>query len=310
MSQRSFSPLGSASVTSSSRRRGTAGKSAPGPVVVRPEGQRAALWSDSTSRLLVGVLHLRPLPGAPGWGGSMAEVIRAALADARAYAQGGAHALCIENFGDVPFSGGPVGPETVAAMAVVAAAIREAVSLPVGFNVLRNDARAGLALCAACGGRFVRVNVHVGAMLTDQGILQGNAHETVRYRQVVVPGAAIWADVHVKHAVRLGDWPLEMAAWDTWKRGLADALILSGVSTGQPADPEQLWRLREICPGARLLVGSGITAENVGQYAAADGFLVGTWVKRGGKVEQPVEARRVAVLARAIERLPSLPRRV
>ncbi|MCX7865883.1 BtpA/SgcQ family protein [Limisphaera sp. VF-2] len=266
--------------------------------------QRDLIWSAARPRLLVGVVHLRPLPGAPRWAGSMSEVVRAAVADARAYARGGVHALCLENFGDLPFTGGAVGPETVAAMAVVAAAVREAVELPLGFNVLRNDARAALALCAACGGRFVRVNVHTGAMLTDQGILQGNAYETVRYRQQVAPEAAIWADVHVKHAVRLGDWPLEVAAWDTWKRGLADALIVSGVGTGQAADPEQLRRLREACPGARLLVGSGITPENLERYAAADGFLVGTSLKRGGRIEEPVDVRRVAALVRALGRLP------
>jgi len=255
-------------------------------------------------RLLVGVVHLRPLPGSPRWNGGMDEVIEAAVADARAYARGGVHAICIENFGDVPFGRGPVGPETVAAMAVVAAAVRRAVSVPVGFNVLRNDARAALALCAACGGSFVRVNVHVGAMLTDQGLIEGHAHDTLRYRRAVAPGVAIWADVLVKHAVPLGDWKLELAAWDTWKRGLADALILSGVATSQPADPADLERLRTACPGARILIGSGVTPDNLSRYTAADGFLVGTSLKENGQVDQPVDVRRVRALVRALETLP------
>jgi len=260
-------------------------------------------------RLLVGVLHLRPLPGSPRWAGSMEEVIRAAVADARAYAEGGVDALCIENFGDIPFSRGPVGPETVAAMAVVAAAVCEAVALPIGFNVLRNDARAALALCAACGGSFVRINVHVGAMLTDQGLIEGDAHGTLRYRRSVAPDTAIWADVLVKHAVPLGNWSLEIAAWDTWKRGLADALILSGPATSQPADPEELRRLRAACPGARILVGSGITPQNLGQYAEADGYLVGSSLKEDGQVERPVDPQRVRALVEAFRSLPPLRRR-
>jgi membrane complex biogenesis BtpA family protein len=100
-------------------------------------------------------------------------VLRRALEDARAYRRGGAHALVVENFGDVPFTKGCVGPETVAAMAAAGRAIRAEVGLPLGFNVLRNDARAALALCAACGGTFIRVNVHTGAMLTDQGLIEG-----------------------------------------------------------------------------------------------------------------------------------------
>src|SRR5207302_2882561 len=124
-------------------------------------------------------------------------------------ARGGAHALCIENFGDIPFTKGKVGPETIAAMAAAGCAIREMVKLPIGFNVLRNDASAALALCAACRGSFIRVNVHAGAMLTDQGLIEGNAYDTLRYRQRLCPEVQIFADVHVKHAVPLGNWSIE-----------------------------------------------------------------------------------------------------
>ena len=118
-------------------------------------------------KLLIGVVHLRPLPGSPRWQGGLDSVIKFAVADARAYEDGGAHALFIENFGDIPFTKGSVEPETLAAMTAAGCAVRAAVKLPIGFNVLRNDARAALALCAACGGAFIRVNIHCGAMLTD-----------------------------------------------------------------------------------------------------------------------------------------------
>lgn len=258
---------------------------------------------DLAPRILIGVIHLKPLPGAPRWKGEMGAVVDAAVADARAYERGGAHAVCVENFGDIPFTKGPVGPETVAAMAVAGAAVRDAVRLPLGFNVLRNDACAGLALCAACGGCFIRVNVHTGAMLTDQGLIEGNAHATVRYRARVAPGAEILADVHVKHAVPVGNWTLEVSAWDTLQRGLADALIVSGVGTGQPAAVEDLQRLRRACPQARLLVGSGVEAGSVARYLPlADGFIVASSLKRGGKLENPVDVRRVAALAKAIRK--------
>src|ERR1051326_8576724 len=126
-------------------------------------------------KILIGVVHLRPLPGAPRWRGDLRDVIRHAIADAQAYERGGAHAVFIENFGDVPFTKTNVGPETIAAMAAAGCAVHDAVKLPLGFNVLRNDARAALALCAACGGSFIRVNVHTGAMLTDQGLIEGDA---------------------------------------------------------------------------------------------------------------------------------------
>lgn len=252
-------------------------------------------------KFLIGVVHLPPLPGAPRWGGDLEAVLASAQRDARAYANGGAHALCVENFGDVPFTRGPVPPETIAALAVAGRAVREAVDLPIGFNVLRNDARAALALCAACGGSFARVNVHTGAMVTDQGLIEGAAFETVRYRQQVCPAALIFADVQVKHAAPLGGVPLEIAARDTAERGLADGLIVSGAATGAPADPADVERVRRACPRARVLIGSGVTAENVRDYLRfAEGVIVGTSLKARGDVRAPVEARRVERLVRAM----------
>jgi len=252
--------------------------------------------------LLIGVVHLRPLPGSPRWQGDLEKLLRLAVADARAYEQGGADAVFIENFGDVPFTKGKVGPETIAAMTAAGRAIRQAVRLPIGFNVLRNDACAALALCAACAGEFVRVNVHTGAMLTDQGLIEGNAYETLRYRRQICPSAEIFADVHVKHAAPLGDWSIEASARDTAERGLADALIVSGSGTGMTADVRDVERVRQACPRVKLLLGSGVTVANVREFIpAADGFIVGTSLKAGGKVSNPVDAKRVRALRKAIE---------
>ena len=252
-------------------------------------------------KLLIGVVHLQPLPGAPRWRGNMDSVSEFAVNDARAYERGGAHAVFIENFGDVPFTKGSIAPETLAAMAAAGRAIRQAVDLPIGFNVLRNDARAALALCAVCDGAFIRVNIHTGAMLTDQGLIEGNAYETLRYRQRVCPGAQIFADVHVKHAVPLGNWSIEDAARDTVERGLADALIVSGAGTGLQADLADVERVRRTAPTTRILLGSGTTLANVRAFLpAADGFIVGSSLKLGGKLSNPIDPKRVAALARAI----------
>jgi membrane complex biogenesis BtpA family protein len=230
-------------------------------------------------------------------------VIDFAVKDARAYERGGADALFIENFGDVPFTKGCVTPETIAAMAAAGRAIRQAVKLPIGFNVLRNDARAALALCAVCGGAFIRVNVHTGAMLTDQGLIEGNAYETLRYRQRVCPQVQILADVHVKHAVPLGNWTIEDAARDTVERGLADALIVSGAGTGLAADVADVERVRRTAPAAKVLLGSGVTVANVRDFLpVADGFIVGSSLKLGGKLSNNVDPKRVAALARAIRK--------
>ncbi len=254
-------------------------------------------------KLLIGVVHLRPLPGSPRWEGDLESVIEFAVRDARAYEAGGAHALFIENFGDIPFTKGRVAPETLAAMAAAGRAVGAAVKLPLGFNVLRNDARAALALCAACRGSFIRVNVHTGAMLTDQGVIEGNAYETLRYRHRVCPEAQIFADVHVKHAVPFGNWTIEDSARDTVERGLVDALIVSGKGTGLQTDLLDVQKVRRTCPGVKILLGSGVTPANAPDYLpVADGFIVGSSFKFDAQVANPVDPKRVAALARALQR--------
>ena len=234
----------------------------------------------------------------------MQEVLDRAVSDARAYAEGGADALVVENYGDVPFTSQRVPAETVAAMSAVGVYLREVLqsTLPFGYNVLRNDPLSGLGLAAATGGAFIRVNVHSGAMVTDQGVIEGRAFESVRTRQQLCPEVEIWSDVHVKHAQPLGGGALVGAAQDALERGLADRLILSGTATGQPVDVEDLRSVRAACPQASLLVGSGATAETAaGLTKYADGLIVGTSVKGDGKVSNGVDPSRVAALRKAMD---------
>ncbi len=235
----------------------------------------------------------------------MEDVCERAAADARAFAEGGADSLVIENFGDVPFTSERVPAETVAAMATVASYLRQVaeIGLPFGFNVLRNDPLSGLGLAATCGGEFIRVNVHSGAMVTDQGVIEGQAFETVRKRQQLCANVAIWADVHVKHAQPLGGGSLEDAAKDVLHRGLADALIVSGVATGESVDADDLRVVRQACPEAQIYVGSGASTDSAPRLLEfADGLIVGTSVKADGILDQPVDPARVAALRAAMDR--------
>src|SRR3972149_5579610 len=154
------------------------------------------------ARALIGMVHLGPLPGSPRWDGSMERVVEAALADATALVGGGMDALLVENFGDAPFSPGRVEPATVAAMTAVAAELRRALpQAPLGVNVLKNDARAALAVAAAVGARFIRVNVHAGAVLSDQGVIQSDAYATLRDRRLLGADVRIFADAGGNTAV-------------------------------------------------------------------------------------------------------------
>jgi uncharacterized protein len=258
---------------------------------------RAGFADRFSRRAVFGMVHLGPLPGAPLFA-SMDAVLEGALADARAIALGGCDGLVIENFGDRPFAKGRVEPETVAAMTRVVCEIVREVRLPFGINVLRNDALSALGIAAATGAAFIRVNIHSGAMVTDQGIIEGDAYTTLRKRAELAPDVLIFADFLVKHATPLG----ELSAKDLRFRGLADALIITGSQTGVAPHPARLAALREPLPDAPLLVGSGLTAANAGQFDAdgadADGAIVGTSIQAGGRVDAALVAQVVAAFKR------------
>ncbi|GIU92482.1 MAG: hypothetical protein KatS3mg011_1388 [Acidimicrobiia bacterium] len=246
------------------------------------------------------MVHLGPLPGSPRFGGSFEQVVSGAVRDAEILAEAGFPAVLVENFGDSPYYPDRVPPVTVAAMTAVAVEIRNRTGVELGINVLRNDAEAALGVAVAVGAAFVRVNVLTGVMFTDQGIIQGSAHEVLRARARLGARVGILADVHVKHAVPPPGLTLEQAAADTWTRGGADALVVSGDATGRPVTPEALRTVRTVCPDAPLVVGSGISPENLSAFSGlADSVIVGTWLKHDGRVDAPVDPGRARLLVAA-----------
>jgi membrane complex biogenesis BtpA family protein len=251
---------------------------------------------------LIGVVHLPALPGSPGSQLSLAECVERAVADAHALETGGVDAVLVENFNDVPFRAERVDAHTVATMTACCLRVREAVNCALGVNVLRNDAAAALGIAVACEASFVRVNVHVGAMLTDQGIIHGRADETLRLRrQLGAEHVRIFADVLVKHAVALGPLGMAQAVSDTVERGLADAVIVSGVATGAPAKPHDV-RVAAAASAAPVYIGSGINAGNVASFVPpATGCIVGSALKIDGHAAQPVDAARVRALRNALD---------
>jgi len=248
-------------------------------------------------RAIIGTIHLKPLPGSPNYQGDMNAAIEAALYDLNAYVNGGCDGVIIENFFDAPFFKDRVGPDTVAAMARVATVIRQHTKLPIGINVLRNDALSGMAIATACNCQFIRVNVLSGAMLTDQGVIEGRSAELLRFRAQLHSNVLILADCLVKHAVPLAPQDMELVALDTWERGGADALIISGSATGKPTDEEDVQRASRGASEAPILIGSGIDTKNVRTlFEVADGAIVGTSFKVDGQIENPVDPARVESL--------------
>lgn len=259
-----------------------------------------------TTKPLVGMLHLLPLPGSPK-AMVMATVRDRLLQDADALVAGGCHALMMENFGDAPFYPGAVPAHVVAAMTALAAEVRRRHDVPLGINVLRNDGVAALGIAAAVGAEFIRVNVLTGARVTDQGVIQGIAHDLLRERdRLGAEDVKILADVDVKHSAPLAPRPLADEIADTFGRGLADAVIVSGSGTGAGVDPAKL-ALAKTAAGKRpVLLGSGVGTESLpALWRHADGFIVGTALKKDGVATGPVDRARVQALAQAHAKLTS-----
>jgi hypothetical protein len=259
---------------------------------------------------VVGMVHLSALPGAPGYDpDDRASILEAARRDATRLESGGVDALLVENFGDAPFYAEEVPSHVVADLTAAVGAVREVTDLPIGVNVLRNDAEAALSVAAATEASAIRVNVHTGARVTDQGVIEGRAHETLRHRDRIDAGdVAILADVAVKHSAPLGEpRPTTEAVEELLGRGRADGLVVSGTGTGAPTDRSHLETVvaarDEFGTDAPVFVGSGVTAETVADtLGLADGVIVGTALKAGEETTNPVSEEHVASLVAAADR--------
>jgi uncharacterized protein len=228
-----------------------------------------------SSHPIIGVVHLLPLPTSPRWGGSLKTVIDRAEQEAAALAAGGVDGLIIENFFDAPFAKDQVDPAVVSALAI--------------------------ATCV--GAQFIRVNVLTGVMATDQGLIEGQAHQLLRYRRELGSDVKILADVLVKHARPLGSPNLTTAVQETIERGLADGIILSGWGTGSPPNREDLELAMDAAKGVPLFIGSGASWENIHDLIpAANGVIVASSLKRGGQIDQRIDPIRVSRFVEALHR--------
>ena len=255
-------------------------------------------------RAVIGMVHLLPLPGSPGYGNAMAPVHAAAEQDAATLRDSGVAALMVENFGDAPFYPGRVPAITIAAMAAVLQNLVQNLDLPVGVNVLRNDGVAALSVAAAAGAHFIRVNVLSGAVIADQGMIIAEAHEILRLRRYLHCDVKIFADVRVKHASSLAEIPLVREAEDLLQRAHADAVICTGSASGAQIEFADLIRLRNELPQAAIIAGSGVNADNAGKiFQLADAAIVGTALKYENKISNRIDPNKAQELLRIVKGL-------
>jgi membrane complex biogenesis BtpA family protein len=257
-------------------------------------------------RALIGVIHVAALPGTPSNRKNVAAIADEAVREARVYEAAGFHGLTIENTHDRPYLKSSVGPEIGAAMAVVGSEVRRGVSLPLGIQVLAGANLWAIAVAHACNASFVRVEGFVFAHVADEGLIESTAGLLLRYRRTIgAENVRIFADIKKKHSAHAITADVDIV--ETAKAAeffQANGVIVSGVSTGQPADASEVEAVSSAV-SIPTLIGSGITPENIGSYSSAAAFIVGSSVKRDGLWENPLDERRVLAVVRAFQRLPA-----
>jgi len=251
-------------------------------------------------RALIGVVHLQALPGTPGNQLDLKTIRSHAVAEARVYRDAGFHAILIENTHDRPYLKASVGPEIVAAMSVIGAAVREAVALPLGIQILAGANRSALAAGLACDASFVRVEGFVFAHVADEGLIEANAGLLLRYRRAIgASNIRVFADIKKKHSAHVITADVDIA--ETAKAAeffAVDGVIVTGLATGQPADPKEVASVAQAV-SVPTLVGSGITVENISAFRSADAFIVGSSIKQGGIWSNPIDVDRTRKLVAA-----------
>lgn len=245
---------------------------------------------------IIGMVHLWPLPGAPGYSGyDVDTIIERALEDAHTLVDNGVDGLIVENMWDLPYYVGTDTPlETMTCQAVAARKVVEAVDVPVGINVVHNGGEVELAIAVASGADFIRVCLLTGARLWDTGELdRGCAADLLRKRkELQAEHIKLFADVDKKHSIPFPGLDLEThIEWTEFY--LADALIVSGRMTGDAPDVEYVREARRLARRP-VLLGSGTSADNIADFLEfADGAIVGSWLKFDGVAENPVDSERV-----------------
>lgn len=256
-------------------------------------------------RALIGMIHVQALPGTPGSQYSVEEICDKAVRSAEQLRDAGFHGLMIENMHDRPYLKRQVGPEIVAAMAVVGKEIRRAASLPLGLQILGGANREALAAAMACDADFIRVESFVFSHVADEGLMQADAGELLRYRRAIgAEQVRIFADIKKKHASHAitADVDLVETAHAA-EFFLADGVIVTGTATGRPADPADVEAVTNAVP-IPTLVGSGITPENLANFWSADAFIVGSVLKQQGIWSNPPDPSRVQAMIQAFDSLP------
>src|ERR1041385_5955160 len=257
------------------------------------------------SKPVIGVVHVGALPGTPRASVGVAELGRLAREEARVYRECGVEGIIVENMHDVPYLKGAVGPEIVAAMAIIGSEVKTESGLPVGVQILAGAHVEAMAVAHAAGLDFIRAEGYAYAHVADEGLIEASAAKLLRYRKLIgAERVQVWADVKKKHSAHAitADVSLGLTA-ETVEFMRGDVVIVTGAVTGDPCRVEDVAEARA---HTRLpvVLGSGVTVDNLDRFLPlADGFIIGTHFKVDGHWANPVGPRRVGEFMAAVGKL-------
>ena len=239
-----------------------------------------------TEKPVIGMIHLRALPGTPGYDGDLKRITDEALASARLLDEGGVDAVMIENFFDVPFKT-KMETAQISALAAVSALVKSEISVPLGIDAAFCDHEAAISTALAAGADFVRLAVFVDTVVGPSGIMNPCSADALRYRKTIgADNVKILADVQVKYTHMLSPAvSLEESAVNAEASG-ADGIIVTGRHTGGETPLESLERVKKAV-GIPVVIGSGFKIENaMEQLEVADGAIVGTSLNTDGIADE------------------------
>ena len=249
---------------------------------------------------IIGMVHLRPLPGAPGYEGNLESVFKCALQDLQALERGGATAFIVENFGDIPYASSN-SLITITSFTAIAARLRQYTKLPMGINVQFNEVDSAWSAAYAAEADFIRVEVFAETRVGPNGMFTAAGPHLMRLKQSYPKEIALLCDLNVKHTFALADQPLDFTI-ESIIEGGGDAIIENGLVTGKSPSIDEVRETKHIAGDFPVIVGSGVKAETAKEYfEACDGAIIGSSFKVDGNVMNGIDEARVRRFVNALK---------
>jgi len=254
---------------------------------------------------VIGMIHVDALPGTPNYKGSVKNIIEKAIAEAKGYLSAGIDSIAIENMHDVPYLNKSAGSEITSLMSIIGYEVKNKTSLPVGIQILAGANKQALSAAHSAGLDFIRAEGFVYSHIADEGIMDADAAELLRFRKSIgAENILIFTDIKKKHSSHAitSDLTIESTA-NAAEFFLSDGLIITGAETGKEAEVEEIKSVRKVTK-LPVIVGSGINNENVERYFPfSDAMIIGSYFKNNNNWKNTIDTLSVKSFMQKISKL-------